>query len=192
MKTLEFIYQDTEIHFLLNPSDENVMVNATEMAKPFNKEVDNFLRLSGTKEFIKELIESENSNIIPSDVRGYLSEKDIIIGRKRAGTLMHRKLALKFAAWLDVKFELWVFSTIDKILFGNLKEYKDAMKQEVEAQKRKKPLTYNLKNNPCKETVEAYFKNEELLADAQRRKRKASENQKNLFEQDFVVNNSNF
>jgi hypothetical protein len=29
---------------------------------------------------------------------------------------MHRILALKFAAWLDPDFEVWVFITIDKIL----------------------------------------------------------------------------
>ena len=47
-KALEFIYQDTQIHFLLG-NEKNVMVNATEMAKAFGKEIDNFLRLESTK-----------------------------------------------------------------------------------------------------------------------------------------------
>ena len=29
-QALEFIYQETEIHFLINTTDDNVMVNATE------------------------------------------------------------------------------------------------------------------------------------------------------------------
>jgi hypothetical protein len=51
MKTLEFIYQDTQIHFLLNPTDDNVMVNATEMAKLFNKRIDHFLKTDHAKAF---------------------------------------------------------------------------------------------------------------------------------------------
>ena len=43
MKTLEFLYQETQIHFLFNPSDKNVMVNATEMAKIFGKRTKDFL-----------------------------------------------------------------------------------------------------------------------------------------------------
>lgn len=120
-KALEFIYQDTEIHFLLG-NEKNVMVNATEMAKAFGKEIDNFLRLENTKKFIISFLKRENSKIIPSDVRGYLTEGDIIIGKKRGGTYMHRKVALKFAAWLDVDFELWIIDTIDDLLFGKAKE----------------------------------------------------------------------
>ena len=120
-KAVEFIFQDTQIHFLLG-NEKNVMVNATEMAKVFGKEVDNFLRLESTKNYISRLLERENSKNIPSDVRGYFQESDIIFGRKRGGTYMHRKLALKFAAWLDVYFELWIIDTIDDLLFGKAKE----------------------------------------------------------------------
>jgi hypothetical protein len=38
VKPLEFSYDDKIIHFLMN--DDNVMVNATEMAKVFNKRID--------------------------------------------------------------------------------------------------------------------------------------------------------
>jgi hypothetical protein len=31
---------------------------------------------------------------------------------------MHRVLALKFAAWLNPAFELWVSSTVENLLFG--------------------------------------------------------------------------
>ena len=36
-KTLEFIYQEKQVHFLVNPTDKNVMINATEMANVFGK-----------------------------------------------------------------------------------------------------------------------------------------------------------
>lgn len=49
---------------------------------------------------------------------------------------MHRVLALKFAAWLDPEFELWVYVTIDKILFSHFKELKEATTEKL----RKKQL----------------------------------------------------
>ena len=31
---------------------------------------------------------------------------------------MHRVLAIKFAAWLDPDFEVWIYSTIEELMFG--------------------------------------------------------------------------
>ena len=63
-KTLEFIYQDTQIHFLVNPLDKNVMINATEMAKVFNKDVLDFMKNDSTKNFISEALKTENSRFL--------------------------------------------------------------------------------------------------------------------------------
>ncbi|WP_233882218.1 KilA-N domain-containing protein, partial [Tenacibaculum piscium] len=114
MKTTatEFIYQDTEIHFAFELGG-NVMVNATEMAKVFNRRVDFFLKTDQTKAFIKTLeFTPFGGNSVP------LKRDEIIQTRGVNGTYMHRILALKFAAWLDVEFELWLFSTIDELMFG--------------------------------------------------------------------------
>lgn len=108
MDALEFIYQDTEIHFLLG-NEKNVMVNATEMAKAFGKRTSDFLQNQSTKDFIKEVeltLNSVNSNI------------KLVENRGQSGMYFERKLALKFATWLDVKFEVWVINTIDNLLFG--------------------------------------------------------------------------
>jgi hypothetical protein len=48
---------------------------------------------------------------------------------------MHRILALKFAAWLDPYFEVWVYTTIDKIIFGNYREIKEATVEKLKAEK---------------------------------------------------------
>jgi len=197
MKTLEFIYQETQIHFLLNPSDNNVMVNATEMAKPFNKEVRSFLRLDGTQKFIETLLKNENIrtdvygysdekiNNIHADENEYLTEKDIVITNNKAGTLMHRKLALKFASWLDVEFELWIIETIESILFGHLKEFKDLLQKEVEAKQSEKQLKQNLIEKPTPESVNAYFLNQELQKQIKSKKRKVVNAQLSLFENEL-------
>ena len=179
MKTLEFIYQDNQIHFLLNPTDDNVMVNATEMGKLFGKEPKDFLRLEGTKKFINYQLEKHN---IVADVPRYI-EENIYYSNNKAGTFMTRKLALKFAAWLDVKFEDWIFDIIDKVIFGNLKEFRDLLQKEVEQKNLQPTLKQNLRDNPCSETVEAYFLNQSMQNEIKRQKRKVVNAQLSLFEE---------
>lgn len=114
-KALEFIYQDTQIHFLLG-NEKNVMVNATEMAKVFNRRIDFFLKTEPTKAFIEALkFPPVGGNL---DIK---SDDDIMQSRGRNGTYFHRILALKFAAWLDPNFEVWVYAKIEETLFGNAK-----------------------------------------------------------------------
>jgi hypothetical protein len=48
---------------------------------------------------------------------------------------MHRILALKFAAWLSPKFELWVFFTIDKIIYAQYKNITEATTEKLMIEK---------------------------------------------------------
>lgn len=49
---------------------------------------------------------------------------------------MHRVLALKFAAWLDPEFELWVYSTIEQLMFGKHVEREKSMERTIALQKK--------------------------------------------------------
>lgn len=111
MELFDNIYNGQPVSFDFT-KDRNVMVNATEMAKIFDKKVEAFMRNDSTKAFIQECLKSENSRFLNVE-----NEEDIISSRQKTGTWMHRILALKFAAWLDPAFELWVYTTIDRILF---------------------------------------------------------------------------
>lgn len=129
MEVVQFIYEDQEIEFL-SGENENLMVNATQMAKIFGKQVIAFLRNDDTKNFINACLNSENSHFL-----GVKNEEDLFTSKQKTGTWMHRILALKFAAWLDPKFEVWVFSTIDKIILGHYKEMKEATIEKLQAEK---------------------------------------------------------
>lgn len=108
-----FEYEGQVIEFEL--ASKNIMVNATEMAKIFGKRLDVFLKTEPTKDFLEAL------KFPPQGVNlGIKKHEEIIQTRGRSGTWMHRILALKFAAWLDPKFEVWVYATIDRLLFGDL------------------------------------------------------------------------
>lgn len=129
MQTLKFNYHETEISFTYG-SEENVMVNATEMAKAFGKRIDVFLKTDHAKSFINALeLTPFGGSSEP------LKRDEIIKSISGASTWMHRILALKFAAWLDPKFEVWVFSTIDEIILGAYRQHKQASIAKIKAQK---------------------------------------------------------
>ena len=112
METKICIFNETPITFALS-KDNSMMVNATEMAKAYGKEVSHFMENDRTKEFVKKALNTRNSEYLKIE-----KEADLVFSRQKVGTFMHRVLALKFAAWLDVDFEIWVYSTIERLLFG--------------------------------------------------------------------------
>lgn len=112
MENRIFNYENNNITFSLEKNN-GVMVNATEMAKCFGKLVKDFMGNEKTKEFIEVCLRPENAERL-----GFREETDIVVSRQKTGTYMCRLLALKFAAWLSPEFEVWVFSTIEQILFG--------------------------------------------------------------------------
>ncbi|MFA5296621.1 MAG: KilA-N domain-containing protein [Lutibacter sp.] len=130
---VEFLYQETQIHFLVNPNERDVMINATEMAKMFDKRIDVYLKTQPTKAFIEALqFTPVGGNSTP------LSYEQIIQTKGHLGTFMHRKLALDFAAWLDVNFRVWIINTIDEILFSKTEPIANAvsLKQKQESEQK--------------------------------------------------------
>lgn len=146
--------------------NEDVMVNATQMAKIFDRETRDFLKSDQTKRFI-EALEEQLQNKIPFHLARNFDETSTEIDAKndkfranqhgifkavevRQGsyTWMHRNLALKFAAWLDPKFELWVYNTIESIVFGNLLPRRELAMERAKIQKRIDEVIAVLNENP--------------------------------------------
>lgn len=162
------MFNEIKIKFILNPKNGDVMVNATNMAKAFNRRIDFFLKSEETQKFIsamKNLPKDENLwseftptggnwGIKPVQNDGqfppnggnsnpfFMSDEDILQTKGHQGTYMHRLLAMKFAAWLDAEFELWVYITIDNILFGNYRKHWEAHAEQEEV----KSLAEAIKN----------------------------------------------
>ena len=113
METRICVFEENEITFLLS-KDNNMMVNATEMAKIFGKQVNEFMSNERTILFIEECLNNGNSRYI-----NIKSEAELYRTNQKSGTFMHRILALKFAAWINPKFELWIYSTIERLYSGS-------------------------------------------------------------------------
>lgn len=165
MESLQFIYNEQTIDFLPRGND-NLMVNATQMAKIFGKKVENFTRLDDTKNFINECLKNANKRFL-----GIENEESLIDSRQKSGTWMHRILALKFAAWLDPAFELWVYITIDSILLGHYKEHREATTEKLIAEQK-----YQLKKQQLIEKYPEFIDFLELqgkISNAEKRRLKA-------------------
>lgn len=87
---------------------DSVMVNATQMAKPFGKRCNDFLSSKQTNELIDSL-----------SVKTGISATSLVVvnqGGNNQGTWMHEDLALVFAQWLSPDFYLWCNDRIKELL----------------------------------------------------------------------------
>lgn len=132
MSNLEYQYAGMAIDFSFR---EDLMVNATEMAKVFDKDLHEFMRSESFKKLIHAL---EKTNIRPdrtgnfpvrSDepehIEGMIKHKTadlvplVIInkgGKYGGSTWVHRYIAIELAMWLDVDFKIWLLTIIDRLL----------------------------------------------------------------------------
>lgn len=110
-----FDYNGNSIPFELTGND--VMINATEMAKPFKKEIYEWKRLPSTKSYLEAMFDTGFSR--------FKDGSDLIISSRgtqgngsRGGgsTWMHRLVAIEFARWLSPKFSIWCNQKIDEII----------------------------------------------------------------------------
>ena len=105
------------------------MVNATEMAKPFGKNVRQWFDNPGTHEFIETLAHTRGMQPIgqkrTSLNASVLAErypelvkvvKGGIASQVTQGTWMHEDVALEFARWLSPKFAIWCNDRIKELL----------------------------------------------------------------------------
>jgi hypothetical protein len=179
MNQLEFFYQEAQIHFLVHGTQKKVMINATEMAKPFGKRTDVFLKTQHVKSFISEL---EKSKLRPPN-GGSNSEK-IIDRRSVQGVYFCEELALKFSAWLDPAFEVWVYSTIREITFGRYRKHAQAEEIEREAAQEMVAMREKLLQDPDTESARRYFEAEKRKNAARTMKSRALKMQLELFSND--------
>ena len=166
-----FEFNGAEIEFDFSPN--KVMVNATEMAKIFDKKSIEFLDLQNTKAFIQACISGGNSHHLNVE-----KESDLVIIRPNKGTWMHRVLALKFAAWLDPNFEIWIYQTIDELMFGRYKRYVAEVEFTDNAVKKLKELEEKKQGDP--EYLEI-LELKKLIAGSGKRRSQALNGQLSIF-----------
>jgi hypothetical protein len=95
--------------------------DATLVARQFDKDSHDWLRLPSTQEYLEAFLRKYGKISYLKTVRG-----------KGGGTWLHPKLAIRFAQWLNVDFAVWCDDQIDQILRGTHPHY-DKLKARHEA-----------------------------------------------------------
>lgn len=181
MNIQKFQFNEELIEFDLRQG-KNMMVNATEMAKVFGRDLFQFTKSENTKSFIESCNKPAFAGLL-----GINSEEDLIISRQKSGTWMHRVLALKFAAWLNSDFEVWVYLTIDKLLYEFAQEIEDSISESIRLQREQD----SLKNKLAKESPEfmKYLTIQDKINNSRTRRRLATKNKFKEVEDLFSQNN---
>ena len=100
-----FSYKGSNISFA---NGKNVMVNATEMAKSFDKRPVDWLQNQSTIAFLNELSKVRKSTL--TDL------VQVTKGGNNPGTWMHEDVALEFARWLSPAFAIWCNDRIKELM----------------------------------------------------------------------------
>lgn len=111
-----FNYEGSKIAFQLGDGD--VMVNATQMARVFNKRPSKWLELPGTIEFLNRLQAIRKSD-------------RLVVSQNGIGTWMHEDVALEFARWLSFDFSIWCNNRIKEILKHGFSATQDKLNELI-------------------------------------------------------------
>jgi hypothetical protein len=121
-RIIPFDYEGRAVRF-----NADGWLHATEIAERFGKEPAQWLRLDSTKEYIERLSERmEKSNVGKSHITLVKSRRG---NTATSGTWLHPKLAVKFARWLSVDFEIWCDEQIDALVRGESKPWASARRE---------------------------------------------------------------
>jgi hypothetical protein len=90
-------------------------INATEAAKRFGKEPAQWLRLPETKAYLLGLERRYGKITYVKTSRARMD--------RGGGTWLHPKLAVPFARWLSVDFEIWCDEQIDRLIHGGAEDW---------------------------------------------------------------------
>lgn len=107
--TFTYSYKGSEIAFI---SGQRVMVNATQMAKSFDKRPTDWLKNQSSIEFLNELSKVRKSTL--ADL------VQVTRGGNNSGTWMNEDAALEFARWLSPAFAIWCNDRIKELLRINV------------------------------------------------------------------------
>lgn len=110
-----FNYNGNNVAFI--KTSYGILINATDMARPYNKRPVDYLR----QIYVNELV----STIVSQT---HISEDQLVIKMRGSsenggGTWLYEDVAIDFAQWLDVKFKVWCNSKIKELLTTGFSEY---------------------------------------------------------------------
>ena len=118
-------FNDIEILFS-SKSNTSLYINATNIAKYFNKQPSDWLKTKEVKRYLEAFSRSDN-----------FPNGDLVVviqggnNKKAQGTWIHKKLIIAFARWLSPDFAVWCDSVIEEILKGEMQISQPAKRTDL-------------------------------------------------------------
>ena len=152
---LKYAYQGSEVTF---SNGDNVMVNATQMAKAFGKQPIHWLRTEQSKRMIEAIAELQKCST--ADLVRVIQGGNNL---EEQGTWMHEDVALVFAQWLSPEFYLWCNERIKELIKNGVSDIRetpaDRMKElEIEEMKARKGIADSFRELMNIETLSPSWK----------------------------------
>lgn len=128
-----FSYNGNEVSF---DTKDDVMVNATQLAKIYGKRPAEYLRLPDTVKLINAITRkygiSENQLVVTSK-GGNISDmgKSHIVYNQQ-GTWMHRLIVIDFCQWLDIDLKLWCTEKLDELMRYGMTATQPTLEQMID------------------------------------------------------------
>lgn len=92
-------------------NSDSAYFNATEVAKMYNKNINEYMRRESTKEYIEK-----REQILNMGKTTYLKMVKSVRGKYHSGTWLHSKIVLHFLRWIDMDFEIAMDDFISKLI----------------------------------------------------------------------------
>ncbi|KAA4671624.1 hypothetical protein F3B42_14375 [Bacteroides ovatus] len=113
---INFDYKGNQISFM---NGKDVMVNATQLAKPYNKRPAEYLRLPDTLKLMNAITRKYGiveNQLVTTSKGGNVSDmgKSHIVENQQ-GTWIHRLIAIDYCQWLDIDLKLWCTEKLDEL-----------------------------------------------------------------------------
>lgn len=133
-EAVTFKYKDYHpIRFKME--QDMIMVNATDMAKPFGKSPTAWLRFDSTEEFRQVLVDEGRSESVEQQVSASRG--------KNGGTWMAEELALEFAGFLSSEFAAWCDFCMISLMGGDDPQVAQVVpRPPVKPVRKEAPVTY--------------------------------------------------
>ena len=128
-----FSYNGNDVLF---DTKDDVMVNATQLAKIYGKRPAEYLRLPDTIKLINAITRkygiSENQLVVTSK-GGNISDmgKSHIVDNQQ-GTWMHRLIVVDFCQWLDIDLKLWCTEKLDELMRYGMTATQPTLEQMID------------------------------------------------------------
>jgi hypothetical protein len=109
---MNFIEKKFNTKTVLFSKNENLYLNASQIAKSFNKLPKDWLKTKETKDYllaISKVLKIDESKLV-------IVKKGNFSDGREQGTWIHKKLIIIFARWLSPEFAVWCDEVIEEIL----------------------------------------------------------------------------